>query len=673
MRGEPEGRARPFAAEDIMGGESEGTLAAVDPSRRHGVTGRALIISALLLPLNVFFIHGFVWVYYDFNGWLPLFTNTVGGIFLGSLLNQLLKRWRPGWAFAPGELLTIYVLLGISTGLTSVSMSVNTSLAGVISYPFWFATPENEWQTLLWPHLPWWLTVSDRSVIEGFFVGDTTPYTWSIIAAWLTPALWWTTFVSVLLWVTLCLNAIVRRRWADEDKLAFPFVAVPVHVADERLGLFRSKAFWVGFLVCVGMEAWNTAGCYLSELPHLSFRYALVGPGATNPWDKLTVSMVNFGPITLGLIYLMPLDMTLSLFFFDLLWNVEYVTSGHLGWNVAGAAGFPYGAHQSVGGFLAFTAAFLWLDRRYSLQVLRRVVGLRSVLADDRNEGLSYRMAGVGAVVGTGYLYWFLTRMGMSGWLAVPFLGLYYVMALGISRLRAQVGPPNHLLDGAGPAVLTGLLGTKSLGSRNLGVLGLLAPYTVGQHSNPIPIQLEALKMSEDGRMNRRRLSLAMALSVPLTMLCYFWASLHYGYDLGLSANCPNADFRATISGLVTETVYDIREPVGVKSGEIFAMSFGFLFVLVLMWARMHVIWFPIHPAAFPLTFYFDMQECMLALLLIWLFKLLILRFLGLRGHRAVLPFFIGLLVGGMTAGLVHGVLYRTVGLPVQRGFGLTW
>ncbi len=45
--------------------------------------------------------------------------------------------------------------------------------------------------------------------------------------------------------------------------------------------------------------------------------------------------------------------------------------------------------------------------------------------------------------------------------------------------------------------------------------------------------------MAERGAMRARHLAWALALAVPLIMLCYFWANLHIGYRFGLGAKAP--------------------------------------------------------------------------------------------------------------------------------------
>ena len=74
----------------------------------RGVTTRVLVAGFLLIPLNVFFITGFSWLVDDFTGWSPIFANTLTIVFLLALVNPLLKRWRPRWAFGVGEIYATY-------------------------------------------------------------------------------------------------------------------------------------------------------------------------------------------------------------------------------------------------------------------------------------------------------------------------------------------------------------------------------------------------------------------------------------------------------------------------------------------------------------------------------------------------------------------------------------
>ena len=632
------------------------------PTRRPAVSVRALLLSFLLVPLNAHFIVGSTWLDGSFTGGFPLLDNTLTVIFFLALLNWGLRTWRPRWAMRTGELLTIYVLLGVSTSLIAVAWAFGGALAAVISFPFWFATPENRWDQLLWPNLPSWLTVGDRNVLEGFFAGRSTAYSWTVVRAWAAPALWWTSFVTALMWVCLCLNSIVRRRWSDEEKLPFPLVTVPTQLADERAGLLRDRLFWVGVLGCMLIEIWNQAARAIPALPSLSFYYDLSSQlAAMHPWNSIPHPEINLTPWAFGLIYLLPLDMALSLFFFDLLWNVEYVLSAWFGWRVAGTSSFPYGEQQSAGGLLAIVAAFLWLDRHHLRRALRSALGLSARLEGEDQEAFSYRIALLGALAGIIYLWWFLGRAGMSQWMAPSFLVLYFAIVLGLSRLRAQVGTPVHSIVGMMPDnLLANAVGTRALGARGLGLLGLLKPYLLSQDNNPAPIQLEALKMAEGGKMERRRIALALAFVVPCTLLCFFWASLHHGYRLGMATGEANNELYDATRWIFTDLDEKLRSPGGPDVGGSAAMGFGFVMTLVMMSLRLRFPSWPLHPAAFPICLSGYMEGLMVPLLVLWILRSLLLRYGGLHAHRRGLSVSIGLLVGTAVIKLGHALLAWT-------------
>lgn len=629
------------------------------------MSGRAVLIGLALTPLNVFFLVHATWTVGGFTGSESLFVNTVGVVFMLAVLNIVLRKRAPRLAFSAGEILTIYLMLGISTGLVSSVWDLGGSLAATITYPFWFSTPENKWSDLLWPALPTRLTVQNHDILEGFYAGRSNPYAWEVIRAWARPALWWASLMGAIMWVCLCLNSILRRRWADEEKLPFPIAVPPVQMADERSGLLRNKVFWIAVAFSGGLGVWNTISSVVPTLPGipLGFDYTSFVENR-HPWDFIRYRGLEWGPWSIGLCYLMPLDLAFSLFVFDLFWTAEYVASGYFGWSTSPWGGFPYGEQQTAGGFMALLIGVLWLDRRYLLQVLRKVLGLRSAIREETGEAFSYRTAVAGAIVGTAYLWWFFSTSGMPTWTIAAFIGIYFMMSMVISRLRAQLGPPTHQLYGAMPNwVLPTLAGTRALGARTLGMFTALRPYLQEQRNNPTPLQLEGLKMAENNRMERRRIAVVMAAVVPLTILCYFWASIHFGYHRGVGTGQTHvwqlAVARWGAQGLDT----DLRYPSDTNVSGTMAMGFGLALTLALTFLKLRFQWWPLHPVAFPIAIASTIQSMTLAIFGTWLFKALLLRYGGLRAHRAVLPFFLGLLAGQATISLIQRLLFAAFGV----------
>jgi hypothetical protein len=187
--------------------------------RVRGVTSRAILLGILLIPLNGYWVIKAEVVWASIHATvLSLFFNVVFSIFLLCGLNALLLKWTPDFALQRGELLTIYVMLCMGTSLFAHDMM--QILLPLMSYPFWFATPENDWQGLFWRYIPQWLVVSDQNVIRGYYEGDNSFYLSKNLDAWLAPIFAWTVFILLLYFVMICLNVFIRRQWAEYEKFS---------------------------------------------------------------------------------------------------------------------------------------------------------------------------------------------------------------------------------------------------------------------------------------------------------------------------------------------------------------------------------------------------------------------------------------------------------------------
>ena len=652
---------RPFAAE----GERAGAGA-----RRAGgrplqpIRARAMLLALILIPLAVFYMVQSDWLVGGGASMDSLISAAVAALTVLTGANLGLRRWRPGWALTSGEVICVYVVLVIAIGITGSVWDWNGSVATVITWPIWNASPENQWYSLIWPNLPMWLTVPDREPLSGFFVGDTNPYQAWILRAWLRPAFWWTAWATALLWVSLCLNVMLRKRWSEEEQLPFPMTILPLQMTEQRSGLFSNPVWWAGIAVSAGIFVVNAISRLAPAFPGIPMSVDIGNYLANNkPWDVLRTPTLGWGPWSIGLAYLMPVDLAFSMIVFNIFWRAEYVVSRMLGWTTSGYAGFPYGDQQTIGAYLALMVSVIWLDRRYLAQVMRKAVGLRSV-ADDSEEAFSYRLAVFGALGGLAFLWYFLGRAGMNHPVVAAFLFLYFIMAMAMSRIRAHLGPPNHEMYGTMPEfALTEFPGTRALGPRGLAILALLRPYMGEQRPNPSPVQLEALRMAERNAINPTPLAWIIMAAVPLTMLCYFWASIHVGYHLGMGTAKASQSLIFVPRTTAQKLDEWLRSPGGANWGGVEAIGAGFAGTLVLMALKLQFSWWPLHPIAFPLAFCYPIDAMMPAIVISWLVKTLLLRYGGLRSHRRALPFFLGLIVGSATTGLIESVVFRALGV----------
>jgi len=296
------------------------------------------------------------------------------------------------------------------------------------------------------------------------------------------------------------------------------------------------------------------------------------------------------------------------------------------------------------------------VDRRYLLQVARKATGLRSQ-ADDRDEPFSYRFAFLGAMAGLAFLVWFMARAGVRTEVALSFLGLYFIMMLTLSRVRAQIGPPDNEIYGAMPQFfLTQIPGTRWLGPRGIALISLMTSLLREQTANPSPVQLEALRMSERRRIPTRLLSLLLIGAIPLIVLIYFWAHLHFGYRYGLEVG-SNLALVQMPSNVAEELDVWLRNPTDTNWSGAQAIGVGAVITAVLMAVKLRFPTWPLHPVAFPLAWSWPIDAMTPAIFATWIAKLILLRYGGLRAHRTALPLFLGFIAGDALNGLIWQVV----------------
>lgn len=607
---------------------------------------------------------------FRFTGRHSLFVNAVAALFLLVAGNRLLQRRRSRWALHSGEVLLIYVMLAMSTGLVSSAFDWGGSLATTISYPARFATKENRWAERVIPHLPDWLTVQDHDALAGFYEGGRNPYDPSFIHAWLTPALWYTAFVAVVMGGCLCLSSLLRRRWEEEEKLPYPMVQLPLAMVDEREDLFRNRLWWIGVTVSLAVGSWDAIARLIPSLPVVPLAVDLSSFVRNRPpWDYLPWSSLEWQPFALGLCYLIPLDLAFSLFVFDFLWLAEYVVVGHLGWTAGAMSEFPYAHQQVAGAVFALVLAVLWLDRRYLVRVLREAVTVRTVSRASRGEVFGPRAALLGVVASYAFVYWFLRRGGMEAWVAFIYPAGCFVVLMAVARVRAQLGPPAHQLGLTMPNwIVPTVVGTRALTPSTLGMFTLLTPVLAQeQRNNPVPLQLEAFRMGAGGRMEYRRVALALAIVPVLAMLAYFWASVHVGYRVGFSsAAIPDYPFLAMARGNTEAMSSALEYPSGPDRYASAAIGIGFALMLLLSFAKLSFPWWPLHPVAFPIALASTIHAMTLAIFGTWLLKALLLRYGGLRSHRRALPLFLGMLAGGALEATIRRILSLALGVDLS-------
>ena len=73
-------------------------------------------------------------------------------------------------------------MLSLTSAIQSFQMM--QTLLPVMEYPFRFATPENDWENLFAKYIPSWLSVSNKSILQPYYEGESTLYIGKHIKLW---------------------------------------------------------------------------------------------------------------------------------------------------------------------------------------------------------------------------------------------------------------------------------------------------------------------------------------------------------------------------------------------------------------------------------------------------------------------------------------------------------
>ncbi len=634
-----------------------------------GVTLRSVVIGLLLIPPNCY------WVIQSEAVWgttyltvVSLFFNVTFTLLVLVGLNALCKRMIPKAALKQGELLTVYIMLCMGSSLAGNNFLENLVLS--LGHGFWFATPENEWSELFFRYVPDWMAVKDKAALRGFYEGDSSLYISENIAAWLKPLALWASFSVVLVFVLLCFTVIVRKHWIETEKLSYPIIQLPLELTRNGTGsrLFRNRLFLLGFGLTALITLINGLHFHYPAVPNLRMRAVMDHLFTEKPWSAVGRMRVVIYPWIVGLVFFIPLDLSLSVWFFYLFTKVQSIAASIFG--LRSLPGFPYFNQQTTGAWLGLFIIALWLTRKHLRSVFTRAFrpGVKpSAGSGVPKEPMSYRTAITGFVLGLALLVVFCMAGGMPFWIAFSFICLVIGLETTISRIRAELGPPMHELGWVGPdTILVTALGPRRLGGKTLTMLTFLyfTDRTVSSH--PMPHQLEGFKIAERTGINSRRLAAVMILSIVVGIIAALWALLHSAYQRGVDSGFMG------YMGIPRESFnrlgHQIRYPAGPNYPELGFIGFGLLLSLATMFLRTRFLWWPLHPVGYALsTSGWIIHYIWFSFLLSWFIKWVILRRWHLKAYRAATPFFFGLILGEYTVGCLWNLLgiifgFRTYG-----------
>ncbi|MBT3345437.1 MAG: hypothetical protein HN404_20740 [Gemmatimonadetes bacterium] len=589
-------------------------------------------------------------LFYDFStaGALFLFFVFVG------LVNVLLRVLAPVLALGRQELLVVYIMMIAASAIPTMGLTLY--LLPIISGVQYYATPENEWATLISPHVPEWMVPQSTTAIKWFYEGAPAGVgiPWE---AWLPSLAMWGILIIALYLVMITSMVIMRRQWMERERLIYPIVQVPTEMLQEGdrdswlPPFFRSPLMWAGFALPAIVSSLNALHAYHNFIPGVQLVMSV-------PIFRNTISLIfRLSFPMLGFSYLINLDIAFSLWFFNWIAKIISGTLNVLGvastekLGVYGVQSEPILAHQGQGAMMVLVLFGLWLAREHLRDVLRKAwygnaaIGQDGAPVDDRGEMMSYRSAVVTWCTSMLVMTIWLIASGMAPWAALAVLLAAILIFIGLTRVVVESG----VSTAVGPMIANSFI-VSAVGSSVLGPAGMIGMAYTYVWSADIRTFVMAscahgLKLADLLKSSRRPLFWLLLLAVVISLVGSAYTVMVLGYEYG-GINLSSWFFGGGVRAPFEYIAVKMNTPTVANWGGLFHTMVGGGVMTVLMLARHHLLWWPLHPIGYPIGAVWLMDQLWFSIFLAWLIKLSVMKYGGPGLFRRTRPFFLGLILG---------------------------
>jgi hypothetical protein len=591
------------------------------------------------------------------------------------MVNRLWRRWNPAKAFGQGELLVIFSLMSVASAFPGADMG--SVLVQLWTEGIHAANDVNKYSTTVLPFVLDWIRITDPKIVKVYFEGTSSLFAGNHLQAFAGPIFWWSLCIISFLIMSFCANTLLRRQWSRNEHLTFPLIHLPVAMSEQKAGgLFANRVFWIGFAFAGGVSFLSGLHQLFPTVPYLNMgqvsemRYWIKSP----IWDAMDWTPINLFPFAIGMAYMIPVELLFSLTVFTWVWKFERIIPTALGvgfyispWPLA--PGFPYYAHQMIGVWLAMLGIMLWTARHHLRGVFRQIIRPGTGL-DDRDEGISYRTALIGVILGLAGVTAFFLAMGITPTMVVPYTVMLLGFSIVLARIRAELGPITIDPMGAGPdKVIYTFISPLVAGPRSFATFYTMTFWLHRESVTTYPqsAHIDALKMGEiSGGLNRRFLMTMTIVSIIAAVLAMwifaYWGFLEEPGARHTEGRCAAFCVWNGVGGAMQDTA--IRP----NWNEIIALFIGAGLTVGLFVIHNLGINLPLNPIAYLLSSGI-LNVYWFPVLIALVIKFGVLRYGGFGLHRKVVPFFFGLILGQFIIGLSWQTVAVFLGL---KGFRIT-
>ena len=634
-------------------------------SRR--VTLRSILIGIVLavfislwIPYNVWVVRG---TFMDFEHVSASLMAPF--LFFVIVVNGLLRRFRPDAAFSTSELLVV-----LSFGLIASTVPSHAFMSyfiGVITTPYYFASPENQWVEVFFQYLPAWLLVDPADHTIRWFYEGLPAYAHLPWRPWIVPLFWWGTFFIALFFAGSCLVVILRKQWIVHEKLSFPLAQVLSQIIEDPGGrsflpaFMRGRLFWIGFSLPLAVIGWNMVDYFtpVGVIP-IGQPYATdLIIGHLFPAIKIKVNIYLFCFALFS-----PVDILFSIWVFHLFAILESGGMNAVGLLETGASPDAAVRLQEIGALIVFVLWGFWIARRHLWDVARKALG-RAPEVDDSEEFFSYRAAVLGVALGVAYMAAFLHMAGMSFVIMAPFLLLLFIFYVGVARIVAETGLVALDLPMNSHEFLIRGVGSSGIDPSSLTVFGLTNAFARNWKTFTMVSVSHVTRLGDRVWTDKKLMFAVICGAFALAFLVGAAYTVYSGYEtVGASQFDQWAFTTGNIHFFESVKIW-IQNPTRMSAMETAWFFLGGLLMMALIFLRYKFPGWPLHPVGLTIARGVAIDNGAFTLFLAWAVKVLLLRSGGMSLFRRAQPLIMGMLVG-FCAGLVLSNVVDIIWFPGQ-------
>jgi len=639
--------------------------------RSHPIPVRALVVGALTVAVLSFLCPylGAVSETWDPGG-SALPVTAVVALFALVALNGALLRLSPRWGLTRLELLVVYGMVIMVVQLPY--KGTIPFITGTTTWPFYGATPANDWEHRIWPYIPTVFQLKGHTAALWYFEGS-PPGIGVPWHDWASPLAVWSSFLVALMAAMFCLASLLSRDWIERQKLSYPLAEIPLAmVGGETHPTIRSalsnKILWVGFAIPALFAVLLWFHKLYPNVPALDVFAVDVGRwfrGMGLPWSVLggqAGMRASLAFPIIGIAYLLPGEISLSLWLFYVLFRVQQLVWASFGVAEGGSSGaavdpISFIGMEEAGGFIALCGVILYHSRGTLRAAWGGLIG-RARPGPDPYTPLGGHWALLGFIVSNLFLLVWAWRVGAAVWPFALIMALFYVVTIGVSRLVVAAGV-TYVEAGFTPRQLVlRTVGARAVGPVSLSVFGFLDSAVM--HDPRIVLMAQAmngLKLLHTSRTQARRFSWAALLAVVITLAVAFPTMLWICYRHGAST-LPAWPMTTPALYTINELDSSLRSPEAPDNWLRGAMLIGAAVMLGLIAMHSRFLWWPVSPVGFIIASGWSTDYWIWFNTLIgWLASTCIRRYGGLKLYRTLRPAFIGLVIGGyVPEGILAGI-----------------